>query len=234
MSSPKATGKAGPGFTRGKSTRSNPEAIPAVLVQAPASGLARHSGLVAILRRRDLPDAAADCDAAQEALFAAPWPHLLQSGGDVPENPSTILLSECSFGLGESGDIHFQTLLDAEVRVVIAPFFGPALVSGAVRHGVLLAPLPIETIAALGEKLAEQPETELTVDLQEQRIQCPGCEPIPFETHPWLRTRLLHGMDDLDEQMRHRVGAREFRARDRSRSPWLYGQKNQDSNAPAE
>ena len=229
MSSPKATGKAGPG-----STRSNPETIPAVLAQAPASGLARHSGPAVVLRRRDLPGAAVDCDAAREALFAAPWLHLLESGGGTPENPPTILLSECSFGLSESGDIHFQTLLDAEIRIVIAPFFGPTLVSEAVRHGILLVPLPRETIAALGENLVGQPETELSVDLHEQRIRCPGREPISFETHPWLRTRLLHGMDNLDEQMRHRASARAFRARDRTRSPWLYGQKNQDSNAPVE
>lgn len=234
MSSPKATGKAGPGFTGGKSTRNNPEAIPAVLAQAPAGGLARHSGLAAVLRRRDLPGAAADCDAAQETLFAAPWLHLLESGGNTPENPPTILLSECSFGLSESADFHFQALLDAEIRIVIAPFFGPALVSDAVRHGILLAPLPIETIAALDEKLAGQPETELSVDLRDQFIQYPGCEPIPFETHPWLRIRLLHGMDNLDEQMRHRADAKAFRSRDRDRNPWLHDWKNSGSDTPAE
>ncbi len=229
MSSPKATGKAGPGFTG-----SNPKAIPAVLAQAPASGLARHSGTATILRRQNLPHAATDCDVAREALFAAPWLHLLESGGGTPENPPTVLLSECSFGLSESVDFHFQTLVDAELRVVIAPFFGPALVSEAVRHGILLMPLPRETIAALGENLAGRPAAELTVDLHEQHIQCPGSELIPFETHPWLRTRLLHGMDNLDEQMRHRASAREFRDRDRTRSPWLYGRKNSGKSAPDE
>ena len=212
MSSPKTTGKTGPG-----SIKSKPAAIPALLAQAPGGAFARHRSAAVFLSRAGLPGIPDDTPAG---IFAKPWGDLLARCPSGRE-PS-ILLSELSFGLGKTADFHFETLVDAGIRIVIAPFFGPALVSKAVRWSVLLVPLPGPEIKSLGAKMTADTEAELLIDLREQRIDLPGGESIPFATHPWLRTRLLHGMDDLDEQFQHRENAREFRARDRTRSPWLY------------
>ena len=217
MSSSKTTDKTGPG-----STSSKAEAVPAIASQSPVGVLERHVGTAILLRSDALPQSA---DA--EAIFAQPWGHLLAGAAGNREQTPSILLSEFSLGLSDAREFHFETvfetLADAGIRVVAAPFFGSSLVSEAVRRGILLAPLPAETIQFLGERLAEEPETVLTFDLREQRIELPGAEPIAFETHPWLRSRLLFGMDDLDEQIRYRETAKEFRSRDRVRRPWLYG-----------
>ena len=160
--------------------------------------------------------------ADSDTIFARPWGRLLAAAAGKREQAPSILLSELSLGLSEEHEFHFETLADAGIRVAAAPFFGSNLVSEAVRRGILLAPLPAETIQALGERLAAEPETTLTVDLREQRIELPAAESVAFETHAWLRSRLLVGMDDLDEQYRHREPAAAFRSRDRGRRPWLY------------
>ena len=217
MSSRKPTGKAGPG-----STKSKGELIPAIAAQSPVGVLDRHAGAAVVLRAAALPRAT-DYD----AVFASPWSDLLAEAAGTRETTPSILLSEFSLGLSEKHEFHFETLTDAGIRIVAAPFFGAGLVSAAVLRGILLAPLPAETIQALGERIAGQPETILTFDLREQRIELPGAESIAFETHPWLRSRLLFGMDNLDEQFRHSASAEEFRSRDRSQRPWLYGKPNQ-------
>lgn len=214
MSSRKPTGKANPGSTRSKS-----ELIPAIASQSPVGVLDRHAGAAVVLRAAALPRAD-DYD----AIFASPWSGLLAEAAGKRETTPSILLSEFSLGLGEKHEFHFETLTEAGIRVAIAPFFGAGLVSEAVRWEILLAPLPAEAIQALGEHIRDKPETILTVDLREQRIELPDAESVAFETHPWLRSRLLVGMDNLDEQYRHQESAKEFRARDRGRRPWLYGQ----------
>ena len=228
MSSSKTTGKTGPGSTGAEAAGGGSGILPALSSQAPTASLERHAGTALLLRESDLPQT--------PGVFSRPWGDLLascrnrhDSRGNRQARPS-ILLAEMGFGLNPSAEFHFETLLNAEIRVVIAPFFGTALISDAVRHGILLIPLPLETIRSIATGLAAQPDSKLAIDLREQAIEPPQGGPIAFQTHPWLRTRLLHGMDDRDEQLRHRETAREFRAENRRRSPWLYrGGEGNDS-----
>jgi len=225
MSSNKATGKTGPGSTGAEATvRGGSGTLPALSSQAPTASLERHAGTALFLRESDLPQT----PGGEADLFSRPWSDLLaschdshHSRGDHQAQPS-ILLAETGFGLNQAAEFHFETLLDAEIRVVIAPFFGTALISGAVRHGVLLIPLPLETIRSIATGLAAKADAKLAIDLRGQTIEPPQGGRIAFQTHPWLRTRLLHGMDNFDEQLRHRETARKFRAENRKRSPWLY------------
>ena len=217
MSSRKPTGKTNPGSTRSKS-----ELIPAIASQSPVGVFDRHAGAVVVLRAAALPRVA-DYD----TVFASPWSDLLAEAAGTRKTTPSILLSEFSLGLSEEHEFHFETLTEVGIRIVVAPFFGADLVSAAVLRGILLAPLPAETIQSLGEYIANKPETILTFDLREQRIELPDAESIAFETHPWLRSRLLFGMDDLDEQYRHSASAEEFRSRDQSRRPWLYGKPDE-------
>ena len=227
MSSSKATGKTGPGSTVAEAGGGS-GILPALSSQAPTASLERHAGTALFLRESDLPQT--------PGVFSRPWGDLLASCGNSHNSRGkrqarpSILLAEMGFGLDPSAEFHFETLLSAGIRVVIAPFFGAALVSSAVRHGILLIPLPLETIRSIATGLAAQPDSKLAIDLREQAIEPPQGGPIAFQTHPWLRTRLLHGMDDRDEQLRHRETAREFRAENRKRSPWLYrGGEGNDS-----
>ena len=66
------------------------------------------------------------------------------------------------------------------------------------------------------------PGVELTVDLVEQVLELPGQGPVAFESHPRLRKRLLHGLDDDDELRLYGKDAERFLQADMTRRPWLY------------
>jgi 3-isopropylmalate/(R)-2-methylmalate dehydratase small subunit len=108
------------------------------------------------------------------------------------------------------------------IRVVIAPGFGSAFFSEAVRHGVLPIALPRDVIEEMLAWVEANPRQEMTVDLEAQVIDIPGGERTPFEAPPRVRHKLLHGLDDLDELLQHREDAAAFRIEDRNRRPWLY------------
>jgi 3-isopropylmalate/(R)-2-methylmalate dehydratase small subunit len=64
-----------------------------------------------------------------------------------------------------------------------------------------------------------KPDQSITVDLEQQTIQC-GDRTIRFAIDPVRRTRLLNGWDNiaLTESYRDKIAA--FKAADRARRPW--------------
>ena len=64
------------------------------------------------------------------------------------------------------------------------------------------------------------------MDLETQTIDVPGLGSFSFEAPPWVRRRLLHGLDDLDELLEHRDVAAAFRRADRDRRPALRCRSN--------
>ena len=79
-----------------------------------------------------------------------------------------------------------------------------------------------ETIEEIADRVASNPGMELSIDLEEQLIECVGEEAIPFETDPRVRNKLLLGLTDLDEAMRYSEDAAALRTEDREKRPWLY------------
>ena len=108
------------------------------------------------------------------------------------------------------------------VRALLAPGFSRELYVGLVASGVLPVALDEETIEEIAGRVASNPGMELSIDLEEQLIECVGEEAIPFETDPRVRNKLLLGLTDLDEAMRYIEDAAALRTGDRERRPWLY------------
>jgi 3-isopropylmalate/(R)-2-methylmalate dehydratase small subunit len=118
------------------------------------------------------------------------------------------------------------------IRAVIAPGFDARFVSEAVRQGILPVALPGETIDAIGARLEASPREMITVDLECQTVDVPGLGSFSFDTPPWVRRKLLQGLDDFDELLEHQEVAAAFRIEDRNRRPWLYasGQEEQEDD----
>ncbi|MCY4357505.1 MAG: hypothetical protein OXD01_08295 [Gammaproteobacteria bacterium] len=194
----------------------------------------QHTGTVLLIRQSYLLEAAnlryRQSLQIQEIL-ARPWawscspPHHT----DRSAYPS-ILLSEINLGTDNQQPFHFDSLLDLAIRVVIAPMFGPSVLSDAVRHGILLVPIPVDLVHVMQEGVAQAIEQPLEIDLEALQVRVPGLEPISFDTDPRLRSRLLSGMDDLDELRLYRTNARLERERDRAKRPWLYSATNIDKS----
>jgi 3-isopropylmalate dehydratase small subunit len=123
--------------------------------------------------------------------------------GDVPENAVARLLS-----LG--------------VRAVFAPGFERMFYGHCLSHGVLPAMIDEALAARMGALCESGSRVEITVDLERQTIDWPGTEPSLFEVDARARNKLLLGLTDLEETLRHARDITALRAADRNRRPWLY------------
>jgi 3-isopropylmalate/(R)-2-methylmalate dehydratase small subunit len=147
--------------------------------------------------------------------------------GEQPDFPlnrpawrdAKIIVGARNFGCGSSREAAVYALCDYGIRCVIAPSFGDIFVGNAVQNGLLTAIISDDEAAMLMGVLAEKPGQRLTVDLEQQTIQC-GDQTFRFAIDPVRRTRLLNGWDNvtLTESYRDKIAA--FKAADRGRRPW--------------
>ena len=108
------------------------------------------------------------------------------------------------------------------VRVYIGESFGPIFLTNAVQYGVLTVELPRETLNEIVEWVESHHGVRMKVDLERQLIEMPGRDPIPFETDPRVRSKLLNGLHDLEEIEPHLPAAQATRERDKQERPWIY------------
>jgi 3-isopropylmalate/(R)-2-methylmalate dehydratase small subunit len=131
----------------------------------------------------------------------------------------SIIVGARNFGCGSSRESAVYALYDYGIRCVIAPSFGDIFAGNAAQNGLLTAIVSDNEAATLIRLLGEQPTRRLTVDLEQQTIQC-GNETFRFAIDAVRRTRLLNGWDDvaLTESYKDKIAA--FKAADRARRPW--------------
>ncbi len=137
---------------------------------------------------------------------------------DTPE----ILLSEISIGVSEGQDSELFPIEGNLFEVIIAPFFGPRAVSKAAQHKVILVPQPIQKIKWLKKLFESEENLTLEVNLKNQCVSIPGFGKFRFETHPWLRTKLLLGLDNMDEMKLYESDFNLHLDEDKKKRPWLY------------
>lgn len=177
--------------------------------------LVRHVGLVAPLVAREI----GDVDPLRYLVERREEPEFVLARERY--RGATILISDRGFGIGEATWVRAGVPEALGIRVVIAPAFGPVFFSDALRQGVLLVPLTAEAIEAVAGWVDENSRGEITVDLEAERVEVPGLEPIAFETHPRLRERLLHGLSEAEETRRYGGEAAGFREAYARRMPWI-------------
>ena len=102
---------------------------------------------------------------------------------------------------------------------MIAPSFGDIFAGNAAQNGLLTAIVADDEAAALARLLAEKPDAPVTVDLEQQTIECRG-ETLRFTIDPVRRTRLLNGWDDVAMTENYMSAIATFKAADRTRRPW--------------
>ena len=130
-----------------------------------------------------------------------------------------IIVTARNFGCGSSREAAVYSLYDYGIRCVIAPSFGDIFAGNAVQNGLLTAIVPDDEAAALMAMLGEKPDHPVTVDLEQQTVQC-GDRTFRFAIDSVRRTRLLNGWDNivLTESYYDKIAA--FKAADRTLRPW--------------
>jgi len=175
--------------------------LPACFLKLP-----RSAGLGAVL----LHDLRFDADGRERPNFPLNQPAW---------RDARIVVGARNFGCGSSREAAVYALYDYGIRCVIAPSFGDIFAGNAVQNGLLTAIVSDDEAAALVAMLGEKPSQPLTVDLEQQTIQCSN-RTFLFAIDPVRRTRLLNGWDNiaLTDSYMDKIAA--FKTADRARRPW--------------
>jgi 3-isopropylmalate/(R)-2-methylmalate dehydratase small subunit len=118
---------------------------------------------------------------------------------DRPEHEGAqILIAGENFGCGSSREHAPWALLAGGLRVVIARSFADIFRQNAIKNGLLPVALESGAHQRLLGLLDESGKTELTVDLEAQKVTVGSEPPFAFSIDEFSRYCLLEGVDQLD------------------------------------
>jgi 3-isopropylmalate/(R)-2-methylmalate dehydratase small subunit len=84
------------------------------------------------------------------------------------------------------------------IRAIIAPSYADIFRNNCLQNGMLPVELPEERVQALIQRAQDQAPYTLTVDLEEMAVyDDEGFVREPFVIDPFVRERLLNGLDDI-------------------------------------
>src|ERR687885_472243 len=122
---------------------------------------------------------------------------------------AVVLLAGENFGSGSSREHAPWALQDYGFGAIIAPSFADIFRNNCTKIGLLAVELPQEMVERLLEAVRADPETQITVDLEERTVKVPGVE-ATFEMDDFTRHRLLNGLDDIGLTLTHETDLEAF------------------------
>jgi len=132
---------------------------------------------------------------------------------------ATILVAGPNFGTGSSREHAVWALVDYGFRVVVSPRFGDIFRNNSTRSGLVPAEVDPEAATALLAAVLDEPELELTVDVERRVVEVPARGwTFPFRLDDDARHRLLEGLDDVGVTLQHLGDIDSFES---TRPSWL-------------
>jgi 3-isopropylmalate/(R)-2-methylmalate dehydratase small subunit len=113
-----------------------------------------------------------------------------------------ILLAGDNFGSGSSREHAPWALTAWGIRAILSTGFADIFANNCLKNGLLPITVESDEHEHLFDLLANNPDAELTVDLDSQVVHLPGDEDLPFQVDPFARTMLLAGTDELGYLLR--------------------------------
>ena len=110
---------------------------------------------------------------------------------------ASVLISRANFGCGSSREHAPWALEDYGFRVIIAPSYADIFHNNCFNNGILPITLDNSIMDTLFEKTAQVVGYKLMVDLEAQTIQDKDGLDIHFDIDPFLKHKLLNGLDDI-------------------------------------
>ena len=115
-----------------------------------------------------------------------------------PENQGArILLAGDNFGCGSSREHAPWALTDFGFRAIISTSFADIFRNNALKNGLLPLIVDDATHEQLLSLVAEDPDTEITIDLDSQSLLLPDGRRVPFPIDAFSKVCLLEGLDQL-------------------------------------
>ena len=131
---------------------------------------------------------------------------------------ATVLVAGPEFGTGSSREHAVWALMDYGFKAVISPRFADIFKGNSGKGGLLTAQVTDEVTEQLWQYLEAKPGAEITVDLESEQITF-GSNSVPFDIDPYVRWRLLEGLDDVGITMQQLDKISEFEQKRPSWSP---------------
>ena len=135
-----------------------------------------------------------------------------------------ILVAGDNFGCGSSREHAPWALLDYGFRSIIAPSFADIFYNNCAKNGILLVALPEASVKQLFTEIEENVGCELTVDLPNQKVQSPKGLEFSFEIDPFVKHRLLNGLDDIGWTLQYQSEIESFESNYQKQAPWMFVQ----------
>jgi 3-isopropylmalate/(R)-2-methylmalate dehydratase small subunit len=121
-----------------------------------------------------------------------------------PENQGAhILLAGDNFGCGSSREHAPWALVDFGFRAVISTSFADIFRNNALKNGLLPLIVDDDTHEQLVSLAQEEPQMELTIDLETQSLYLPDGRRVPFPIDTFNKVCLLEGLDQLGYLLKH-------------------------------
>ena len=133
-----------------------------------------------------------------------------------------ILVAGDNFGCGSSREHAPWALLDYGFRSIIAPSFADIFYNNCAKNGILLVAMPEVFIQQLFTEIEENVGCELTVDLPNQKVQSPKGLEFSFEIDPFVKHRLLNGLDDIGWTLQYQSEIESFESNYQKQAPWMF------------
>ncbi len=121
-----------------------------------------------------------------------------------------ILVAGKNFGMGSSREHAAWAIHDYGFKVVVSSFFADIFRNNALNTSVLPVQVPDVFLQGIFSLITQNPHTEITVDLESQRISLENGESFLFEINPYKKSCLINGYDDIDYLLSLRDEIRRF------------------------
>ena len=132
----------------------------------------------------------------------------------VVNNPAyagaAILLAQQNFGSGSSREHAVWAIEDMGVRALIAPSFADIFKNNCSKVGLLTVELPQEDVDWLMARAEETPDAQIEIDLETQTVTAGGQWVRHFDYNPFMKYRLLRGLDDISMTLEYEADIDSF------------------------
>jgi 3-isopropylmalate/(R)-2-methylmalate dehydratase small subunit len=120
-----------------------------------------------------------------------------------PYDSATILISGRNFGSGSSREHAPWALQQYGFKAVIAPSFADIFRNNCYQNGFLPVVLPEQQVRQLIDRALREPGFKLTIDLENQTVADERDTLANFDIDPFVKHRLLNGLDDIGLTLQH-------------------------------
>ncbi|MER7895398.1 3-isopropylmalate dehydratase small subunit [Streptomyces sp. NPDC096046] len=151
-------------------------------------------------------------DGFEDGLFEA-WRKDTSFVLNQPERQgATVLVAGPDFGTGSSREHAVWALQNYGFKAVISSRFADIFRGNSLKNGLLTVVLEQKIVDSLWELTEQDPQTEITVDLESCEVRAEGIT-ASFELDENSRWRLLNGLDDISITLRNEADISAYEAK---------------------